>query len=181
MNGVWVFVCGASGAGKDSVMHWAANSVAGTAGIVFARRMVTRAPHAGSDHDAVTPEQFARLREASGLAWEWHAHGFAYGIAAHYAKSVQGGGMVVVNGSREHANALAGRADVRLVQVVADAEVLAQRLHERGRDAPHAVADRIARNTQFSELHSDCTIVNQHSVAQAGQKLVQYLQALSTR
>ncbi len=180
MSGVWVFVCGASGAGKDSVMHWAAERLGGSAGIGFARRMVTREPHAGSDHDAVTPGQFAQLREASGLAWEWHAHGFAYGIAVHYAKTVQGGGVVVVNGSREHANALAGRPDVRVVQIVADAQVLAQRLQQRGRDAPHAVADRMARNTQFSQLHTDCTIVNEHSVEQAGQKLVHYLQALST-
>jgi ribose 1,5-bisphosphokinase len=179
MSGLWVFVCGASGAGKDSVMAWAAEHLQSSPGIVFARRMVTRAAHAGSDHDAVTPEQFAQLQDAGALAWHWHAHGFAYGIEAPYAQRVQRGDLVVVNGSREHAIAVAGRTDVRLVQIVVDAEEASRRLQRRGRDAPHEVAHRIARNRQFSELRSDCTIVNQNSVADAGRQLLAYLNGLT--
>lgn len=181
MSGLWVFVCGASGAGKDSVMAWAAEHLQSIPGIVFARRMVTRAVHAGSEHDAVTPEQFAQLQDAGALAWQWHAHGFSYGISARYAQHVQRGDLVVVNGSREHAIVVADRTDVRLVQIVVDAPELLLRLQRRGRDAPHEVAHRIARNRQFSELRGDCTIVNQHSVADAGQQLVAYLKGLTTK
>ena len=74
MNGLWVFVCGASGAGKDSVMAWAAEYLQNSPRVVFARRMVTRAAHAGSDHDAITSEQFAQLQAAGALAWHWQAH-----------------------------------------------------------------------------------------------------------
>jgi ribose 1,5-bisphosphokinase PhnN len=41
MSGHWVFVCGASGAGKDSVMAWAQEHLAGTSAIVFSRRMLS--------------------------------------------------------------------------------------------------------------------------------------------
>lgn len=179
MSGLWVFVCGASGAGKDSVMAWAADHLHDSPGIVFARRMVTRSAQAGSDHDVVTPEQFADLQDADALAWQWQAHGLSYGIAAVYAQRKQGGELVVVNGSREHASALADRGDVRLVQIVVDAPELARRLQRRGRDAPQEVANRMARNAQFSDLRSDCTILNQHSVTQAGQQLLDYLHGLT--
>lgn len=179
MSGLWVFICGASGAGKDSVMAWAAEHMQSSTGIVFARRMVTRAAHTGSDHDAVTPEQFAQLQSTSALAWQWHAHGFAYGIGSCYAQRVQRGDLVVVNGSREHASALLNRSDVRLVHIVVDAQELARRLKHRGRDAPHEVTHRMTRNGQFSGLRSDYTIVNQQTVADAGQQLLAYLQGLT--
>ncbi len=175
MSGLWVFVCGASGAGKDSVMAWAAGHLRQHAGLVFARRMVTRAAQPGSDHDAVTSQQFANLQSAHALAWHWRAHGFDYGIALNYALCLERGDVVVVNGSREHVQGLQGRADVRRVQVVADVHTVAERLQRRGRDAPHEVRHRLARNTQFADLPSDCTILNQHSVAQAGQQLADYL------
>lgn len=179
MSGLWVFVCGASGAGKDSAMAWAAEHLQNRQGIVFARRMVTRAAHAGSDHDAVTHEQFAQLKVAGELAWQWNAHGFDYGIAARYVQHVQSGDLVVVNGSREHAIAVADRTDVRLVQIVVETQELALRLRRRGRDAPHEVEHRLARNMQFSNLRSDCTIVNQSSVADAGSQLLAYLTGLT--
>ena len=177
MSGLWVFVCGPSGAGKDSVMNWAASHLAGCQTIAFARRMVTRPTHAGSDHDEVTPEQFARLHEGGGLAWQWKAHGFCYGIDARYAAKVAAGQVVVVNGSREHAGALGVAEHVRVVHIVADATHLATRLEQRGRDAPHEVTQRLARNAHFPELRVDHTIFNQSALADAGRQLANYLLA----
>jgi phosphonate metabolism protein PhnN/1,5-bisphosphokinase (PRPP-forming) len=175
MSGLWVFVCGPSGAGKDSVMTWAATHLAGRQDIVFARRMVTRPSHAGSDHDEVTAEQFARLNGGGGLAWCWQAHGFDYGIDTRYAALVAAGQVVVVNGSREHACALAVAAHLRVVQIVAHAAQLASRLEQRGREAPHEVTRRLARNALFSDLRADHTILNQGALADAGRQLVDYL------
>ena len=177
MNGLWVFVCGPSGAGKDSVMNWAATEMADHPTIVFARRMVTRQSHPGSDHDEVTAEQFARLKRDGGLAWCWEAHGFCYGIDTHYAEQVTAGQMVVVNGSRDHAGALEVADHIRVVQVVANAEHLASRLEQRGREAPHEVSQRMARNSLFSTLRVDHTIVNQGTLEGAGRQLVDYLAA----
>ena len=175
MSGLWVFVCGPSGAGKDSVLGWAAQELADQQDIVFARRVVTRAAHPGSDHDEVSPEQFARLRDGDGLAWRWQAHGFHYGIAARYAEQVAAGRVVVVNGSRDHVDALEVTAHTRVVQIVTNATQLASRLEKRGRDAPHEVSQRLARNTRFANLRVDHTIVNQDTLADAGRQLVDYL------
>ncbi len=177
MSGLWVFVCGPSGAGKDSVMGWAATQLAARQDIVFARRMVTRPSHPGSDHDVVTADQFARLMDGDGLAWRWEAHGFHYGIASRYAALVAAGRVVVVNGSREHVKTLKSAEHLRVVQIEVAPVQLAARLAQRGRDTPQEVAKRLARNALFSNLHSDCTIVNQSALADAGRQLVAYLMA----
>jgi phosphonate metabolism protein PhnN/1,5-bisphosphokinase (PRPP-forming) len=175
MSGLWVFVCGPSGAGKDSVLGWAAQELGRRQDIVFSRRVVTRAAHPGSDHDEVTPEQFARLMDSDGLAWRWQAHGFQYGIESRYAADVAAGKTVVVNGSRAHVGGLDVDPKVQVVQIVADSEQLASRLKQRGRDAPHEVTRRLARNALFIGVRADHTIVNHSELADAGHQLVDYL------
>lgn len=175
MSGLWVFVCGPSGAGKDSVLDWTARHLAERQDLVFARRMVARLSLPGSDHDPVTPQQFARLIRSGGLVWYWEAHGFHYGIEARYAEHVAAGKTVVVNGSRAHVDGLDAKQRVRVVHIVADAEQLASRLERRGRDAPHEVTRRLARNALFSDLRSDHTILNQGALADAGRQLMDYL------
>jgi ribose 1,5-bisphosphokinase len=177
MSGLWVFVCGASGAGKDSVMAWAQKHLAGTSGIVFSRRMVTRPAHAGSDHDEVSAEQFTALAAPGGLAWHWQAHGFGYGISARYADDVAQGRVVVVNGSREHVMAQVLSPVMRVVQIVANPLDIANRLAQRARDTPQAVAQRLERNTQFADLQADCIICNDATVAEAGLQLANYLES----
>lgn len=183
MSGKWVLVCGASGAGKDSVMAWAQNHLVEHPQVVFSRRMVTRPAQTGSDHDEVSPSYFEQLLETRALAWHWQAHGFGYGVSTRYASDVAAGRVVVVNGSREHVNTL-GHAqalghNVRVVQVLADAHQLEQRLQQRGRDSTHAVAQRMARNSQFADLRADCTIVNNGALADAGLQLAHYLRKLA--
>ena len=175
MSGAWVFVCGPSGAGKDSVMRWAATELSHRADIVFARRMVTRSPRPGSDHDAVTPQRFGELTAIGGMAWHWDAHGFRYGIEARYGADVRSGRVVVVNGSREHALAVAAHPLVRVVQILADPDQLASRLAQRGREEPRDVATRLARNGLFSDLRAHRTILNQGELADAGLELVDFL------
>jgi phosphonate metabolism protein PhnN/1,5-bisphosphokinase (PRPP-forming) len=177
MSGRWVFVCGPSGAGKDSVLIWAADHLVGRSDIVFARRMVTRAVQPGSDHDPVTTQQFAHLRSTGELAWYWQAHGFDYGIAAHYGIDVAVGRIVVVNGSREHALNLETSQTVRVVQIMVCAEQLAVRLAQRGRDDPQQIGQRLRRNSLFATMHAHHTIINQGELACAGRQLADYLGA----
>jgi ribose 1,5-bisphosphokinase len=175
MSGAWVFVCGPSGAGKDSVIAWAKKTLLAHPNIVFARRSVTRAMQAGSDHDPLTESDFHAMVHTDSLCWHWQAHGFFYGIAQHYAAEVKAGRIVVVNGSRDHVNTLSPSTDVRVVQVSADPEQLAARLVKRGRDAASAVAERLARNTRFVGMKADFMIVNDAEVDVAGQQLADYL------
>ena len=175
ISGRWVFICGPSGAGKDSVIASAQQTLADRSDIVFARRIVSRPMQVGSDHDPLTPADFLALQQAGGLRWHWQAHGFDYGIAQHYANDVQAGRSVVVNGSRAHVLDLPPSSDIRWVQISAEPERLAARLLQRGRDGAAAVAERLARNTRFSAMQADCVIVNDADLASAGQRLADYL------
>jgi ribose 1,5-bisphosphokinase len=175
MSGAWIFVCGPSGAGKDSVIASARHALAARQDIVFARRMVTRPAQHGSDHEPVAEADFLALLRAGGLCWHWQAHGFYYGISRHYADDVRAGRSVVVNGSREHVNSLAPSPGLRVVQVTAGHNQLAERLARRGRDAAGAVTERLARNTRFTGMQADCVIVNDAELAVAGRRLADYL------
>jgi len=174
-TGAWVFVCGPSGSGKDSVMAYAQQALATRADIVFTRRFVTRPVHTGSDHDALTPAAFAALVQAGGLSWHWQAHGFCYGIDAKYRDAVAAGRLVVVNGSREHVKGLQASREVQMVHITADPEALVQRLLKRGRDNAAAMARRLERNADFDAMPADCVIVNNGELADAGQQLASYL------
>jgi len=181
MSGQWVFVCGPSGAGKDSVMNWAATHLAERSDVVFARRMVTRPRHQGSDHDQVSLPQFGQLASDGQLAWQWQAHGFCYGVDAAYTRLVSSGKVVVVNGSREHCMALQGRPKVQVVQITTDAQTLIERLAQRGRDSAHEVNQRLARNAKFTEWRADITVFNQGELASAGAAFCAYLDSLFQR
>ncbi|WP_411883714.1 phosphonate metabolism protein/1,5-bisphosphokinase (PRPP-forming) PhnN [Polaromonas sp. YR568] len=175
MSGSWIFVCGPSGAGKDSVIASAREMLSSRQDIVFARRMVTRPAQQGSEHDPVAEADFLAVLQAGGLSWHWQAHGFYYGISRHYADEVEAGRIVVVNGSREHVNSLAPSPGLRVVQITAGQNQLAERLAQRGRDAASAVTERLARNTRFTGMQADCVIVNDAELAVAGQRLANYL------
>ena len=178
MTGVWVFVCGPSGAGKDSVMASAERALSENHNIVFSRRLVTRAGQDGSNHDAVSESELLSMLQTGGLQWHWQAHGFHYGIQQRYAADVQAGRLVVVNGSRAHLARLAPSPALRVVQITANAAALAARLAQRGRDTPAAIAERLIRNPGFTDHQADCTISNNAEVEAASRCLVDYLLSL---
>ena len=175
MKGVWVFVCGASGAGKDSVMSWAESHLLGQKEIVFSRRWVTRPSTVGSDHDEISAEGFNDLVKSGRLAWQWRAHGFNYGIDGHYASLVDAGHMVVVNGSREHAQTLEPHECIRVVQIEVSPKALTQRLINRGRETSEEISARMTRNQLFSELIVHHRVVNDGEIAAAGKAFADYL------
>ncbi len=179
MTGCWVFVCGPSGAGKDSVLGWARDALALEPRVVFARRLVTRPPQGAADHDEVSPAAFERLRAAGRLAWHWEAHGFHYGVDAAHAAQVDAGRVVVVNGSREHVASLLPDPARRVVLVTAGATHLAARLQAREREDAGAIARRLARNDTLAPLSADLEIANEGPLEQAGRRLTGYLQALA--
>jgi len=178
MNGAWVFVCGPSGAGKDSVIASANQILGEQPDVVFARRIVTRAPHAGSDHDPVTEADFDALVRSDSLSWHWQAHGFFYGIARRYADAVLEGRTVVINGSRAHVAGLPLSSARRLVTVTASTAHLTERLLRRGRESDNAITERMARNNHFMDLAADHQVVNDTELLAAGRQLADYLISL---
>ena len=175
MTGAWIFVCGPSGAGKDSVINSAQHLLKEHKSIILSRRLITRNSQADSKHDPIAEEDFKTLIHSSGLSWHWQAHGFFYGVAAHYSAGVQGGDIVIVNGSRAHVSNLVRANDIKVVEVTASTNHLVSRLQQRGRDDPQAIKSRLARNSDFSQLNADCVIINDGGLAAAGQKLATYL------
>jgi ribose 1,5-bisphosphokinase len=174
-NGAWIFVCGPSGCGKDSVIASAQQLLKNRSDIVFARRLITRPAHAASDHEAVSTEHFSVLLSTDQLAWHWAAHDFQYGVHASYDSHIRAGRRVVVNGSRSHVMSLAASPDVNIVNIECDPAVIAHRLIGRGRDSAQAIAERLQRNQQIASLKSDLVINNNTELAVAGQALADYL------
>jgi phosphonate metabolism protein PhnN/1,5-bisphosphokinase (PRPP-forming) len=175
-KGLWVIVCGPSGVGKDSVLRHAGQLLRNHPRIVFARRHVTRT---GTDDAALTREELAALLARNGAAWHWQAHGHDYVIGADYAHRVAQGDLVVVNGSREHAAGLRGRADVRTVLITAPAETVNQRLIARGRENAEALARRMERNAMLGGAHAHHVIVNDGALETAGAALADCLRELA--
>lgn len=174
-EGTWVFVCGPSGAGKDSVIRWAQEALCDDTRIVFARRCISRPAQPGSDHEPVDAEAFEALMSSGAFRWHWRAHGFGYGIPRAYEDAIANGQLVVVNGSREHVQTLPLSPHVHVVHISADSAALEQRLAARGRDGPEAIALRLQRNGSLGSVRGHLSIVNDGELARAGQQLVDYL------
>ena len=180
MSGAWVFVCGPSGAGKDSVIAWERYSLGPRSDIVFARRMITRPAHPASDHEPIAEADFRFLRESGALAWHWQANGFNYGVPLRYSHQVAWGRVVVVKGSREHVDSCPSAVSIRRVLVTAPPEQLAERLTRRGREEATAIARRMARNAALDGLDADVVVPNDGALPEAGGALCRYLEAVAS-
>jgi phosphonate metabolism protein PhnN/1,5-bisphosphokinase (PRPP-forming) len=178
-KGLWVIVCGPSGAGKDSVLQHAERSLESGSRIVFARRFVTRAAGPGARDAELSRGELRKLLASGGVAWHWQAHGQDYAIGAGYRDLVARGSIVVVNGSREHAAGLLGRTDVRTVLVTAPSETVRERLLARGRESTEAVALRMERNAVLDLQDADRVIANDGPLEAAGTALADYLRELA--
>lgn len=99
--GVFVPVVGPSGAGKDSLMAYARDKVAGNAAIRFARRVITRpADPRAEAHDTLDETGFLAAEAEGAFALSWRSHGLCYGVPVGVDRIIREGGVVVANLSR---------------------------------------------------------------------------------
>ena len=140
-QGQLVYVMGASGSGKDSLLQALRPRLRGVP-VAFARRYITRPLSAkGERHIAVSPERFAAM-----AVMDWRSHGLRYGIGKGVETTLAHGGVVLMNGSREYLpEALRRFPDLVPVLVEVDASVLRARLLARGREQGGDIEERIAR------------------------------------
>lgn len=150
-------------------------AAAGDPAIRCLRRVITRPAEAGGeDFDSVPEEEFAQRRAAGEFALDWQAHGLRYAIPR---AALQGEGVLLLNLSR----GVLGEArekfpDLEIILVTAPAEVLAERLAKRGREAEADRASRLARaGFALPEGISAVTVQND-STADVG--LARFLAAL---
>lgn len=146
-NGVFIAVVGPSGAGKDTLIGYVRDRLAGEDQVEFARRVITRqSDGATEDHDTLADAAFIEAEALGAFALSWEAHGLRYGIPASVDRAILIGQVVVANTSRGVIPALRDRyANVCVVEITAAPEILATRLAARGRESRGEVLARLAR------------------------------------
>jgi len=174
-SGALVLVVGPSGAGKDTIMRRVRDRLGPGSGIVFARRVVTRAADAAEDTEVATDETFLEALGRGGFVLDWQAHGLRYGVPRQVCEELAQGRVVVVNVSRTVvARARSTFTCVRIVLLTAPAEIRASRISARGRDAD--AAERLAREPlPLDELRPDLTIDNAGTPEAAVDRLQRFL------
>ncbi|MYZ44692.1 phosphonate metabolism protein/1,5-bisphosphokinase (PRPP-forming) PhnN [Schauerella aestuarii] len=141
-----VYLMGASGSGKDTILRGVRASLSPADGVKIATRFITRAPSADEPSIELTTEAFARLRDQGAFALCWESHGLGYGIGTEIDGWLARGSTVIINGSRHHAGAAYVRyPDMLAVEIAVDSDVLRRRLTARARESAEAIAQRLAR------------------------------------
>jgi ribose 1,5-bisphosphokinase len=178
---VFVSVVGPSGSGKDSLLDHARARLEGE-GVVFARRVITRPAGPDEDCEQATAQRFDELEAAGAFALSWRAHGLAYGIPTETVDQVRRGAVVVGNLSRTVLDELDERYGRALVVRVTVTEVVRRaRIAARGREDHAALAARLARVDPAPGRRADLEIVNDGTLAEAGDRLVAFLRAAAGR
>lgn len=177
-TGTMAVVVGPSGAGKDTLIGFAAAHFRNDARIRFVRRCITRdAAAGGEDHEGITAENFDALQRDGGFAVSWSAHGLQYGIPRRTQDEIAAGLLLVANGSRSALPLFkAAYANLLVINVTARPDILAERLTARGRETRDDILARLER-AQLSVVgdYRVVTIDNSGPIDQAGQELVRTL------
>lgn len=177
-EGTLFYVIGASGSGKDSLMRYGREHLAGDPGVVFAHRYITRPVELhGENHVALTEAEFDARLAAGLFAMHWESHGLRYGIGREINLWLAKGCNVVMNGSREYLpEARRGYPNLIAVLVTVSPEVLAARLRARGRETENQIALRLERAREFMRPKGRVEIIqNDGELREAGDRFVQLL------
>lgn len=169
-----MYIVGASGSGKDSLMEFARERLAARPGLVFAHRYITRAANAGGEnHIALSAEEFAARHSAGLFALAWESNGNRYGIGIEIDEWLARDMTVVVNGSRDFLPLARQRYPGLLpVWITVAADTLRARLTARGRESAAAIDARLERHRCAPGPCGDGVIVsNNGEIHEAGSAL----------
>lgn len=173
-----IYVVGASGSGKDTLMGHARQKLAGNPWVCFAHRYITRPATAGGEnHVALTKEEFTARQNGKLFAMQWSSHGLQYGIGIEINQWLGKGITVVVNGSREYLNEARQRYPELLpVTIDVATDVLRDRLLARGREDAESIERRLRRHEKLrlQPLHG-VLIQNNGPIEMAGEALARLI------
>ncbi|MBB4567793.1 phosphonate metabolism protein/1,5-bisphosphokinase (PRPP-forming) PhnN [Rhizobium leucaenae] len=182
--GIMAVVVGPSGAGKDTLMNLAARHFAGRPDVRFVRRVITREGDAGNeDHKSVSDADFDALQRAGAFAVSWEAHGLKYGIPVAVRDELAGGHLVIANGSRSALHRFQSAFPrLKVINVTARREVLAERLMARGRESREDVLKRLERSSLTVQGSYDVAdIDNSGTLEEAERAIISVLEALISK
>lgn len=179
MTGRLIYLMGPSGAGKDSLLLAARESLQAR-GCRVARRVITRSAEAvGEDALAVTEAEFAQLRRNGAFALDWQANGLHYGISRQIDEWLEAGEDVLVNGSRGYLGEARDRyPQLQAVLLSVTLPVLRERLLARGRESLEEIEARLARNQNFqaaAEQDETLLLDNSGPLEETVQRLLQLI------
>jgi phosphonate metabolism protein PhnN/1,5-bisphosphokinase (PRPP-forming) len=168
-----VLIVGPSGAGKDTLLDAARHALADDPRYRFVRRIITRPADAGGeDHEPLDHASFELRRAAGAYALTWDAHDLRYAIPAEIGLDLAEGRVVVASVSRGVIAEAARRFPVRVIEITAPPDILAQRLAARGREQAAGIAERLGRVVPIPDGVRVTTIVNDATVAEGARKLI---------
>jgi len=171
-----VYIAGPSGAGKDTLLNFVREALAGYP-ILFAHRYITRKGGEGNEaHVPLTPTEFQARLDRGLFALHWQSHGLRYGIGIEIDQWLQAGCSVVINGSRGAFEAALTRYPrLTPILITAAPETLRRRLLARGREDTGDIDGRLTRDVDFD--HPRLTAINNDgSIVEAGEALLHALQ-----
>ena len=152
MKGRLLYLMGASGAGKDTVLDGVKTQLGSR--VYIAPRIITR--HCTPTEKRainVSSEQFQIMHAQGLLAMAWYANGLSYGIHRDIHHHLERGCDVLVNGSRAYLpQASLDFPTLQPVLLRVDSDTLKQRLIQRKRETRQQIQERLERNAQFSHL-----------------------------
>lgn len=166
-SGVFFFVVGPSGAGKDSLIDGARKALPEDK-FVFARRTITRPLGSpGEDHEACTDTEFQTRVSLGEFLITWQAHGLSYGLPSALLVDMEKGQHIIANGSRAMVEALRKKVSSLVVlEVNAPKSVLETRLASRGRETPEDVTRRLNRTVvDYPENQRVVRVINDGTLA----------------
>ena len=144
------YFVGASGAGKDSLMHAVCKLAAPDDHLRIASRYITRPAGALDQHVELSSSKFEQQQLAGDFLFDWSAHGFNYAVSNEVRAWVDAGWRVLIDGSRAYLDqARTIYPEIIVVGIKADSGCLQQRLLQRGREDTQAISARLRRNAHF--------------------------------
>ncbi|MDP2780138.1 phosphonate metabolism protein/1,5-bisphosphokinase (PRPP-forming) PhnN [Devosia sp.] len=175
MTACLIYLMGASGSGKDSLLQYARDALASDPAVVFAHRYITRPAAAGGEnHVALSAQEFAARKAAGLFALDWCSHGLHYAIGVEIDQWLERDICVVVNGSRGYLPQARQRyAQLLPVSIEVAPEVLRARLTARGRENASAIEARLEQHQRLHAVPGDAVQINNDGpLPVAGQQLL---------
>ena len=147
-----IYLMGASGSGKDTVLRHIRAALLPNDAIVIAPRTITRASSPDESNVELSDADFDRTVAAGQFALHWQANGLRYGIDRQLDDWLTHGKTVIVNGSRHHLAAASRRYPyLHAVEIRVDPAILRSRLAQRARESAENIEQRLHRGAQGYE------------------------------